>query len=458
MLMEMRALRVSRPGQPPTLTIPNWTWKRSECWAVVGGNGAGKTTFGELLAGRLRHQGHFENLLTQPNETLSDVVVFVGFQEASRLFNANDHYYQERFHFSDPLQEITVESYLRHGLSVGEETFQNVLNRLKLDPLLPQSFITLSNGQTRRVRIARGVLRQPKVLILDDPHLGLDPAARLDLNAWLRELRDLGTELILLCREDFVPDFVTHILDLSTGITREHRPQPPLTPASRTWSSQSHGSTSAVVELENVRVAYGPKVILNNIHWTVRVGERWGLWGGNGSGKTTLLSLITGDHPQAYANRIRLFGQPRGSGESIWEIKRRIGLLSPELHLFFHEPLTAWQTAATGFQDVMAYSPPTPAEAARLTELFHEFRLTDLKSRHFRTLSTGQQRLVLFVRAIAKQPELLILDEPFQSLDRPTIEHSKRWLDTKLTPTQTLILVSHHSDELPDTLTHQLRL
>jgi molybdate transport system ATP-binding protein len=199
-------------------------------------------------------------------------------------------------------------------------------------------------------------------------------------------------------------------------------------------------------------------MVLEGLDWTVREGERWALWGGNGSGKSTLLSLICGDHPQAYANQIELFGRRRGSGESIWEIKRRIGLLSPELHLFFHEPLTAWQTAATGFLDHMTYSPPTPDQRSALETMFAEFRLTALRDRPFRTLSTGQQRLVLFVRALVKRPDLLILDEPFQALDRETIDHAKAWLDTHLNPTQTLIFVSHHLEELPSTLTHILRL
>ncbi|MGL6074767.1 MAG: ATP-binding cassette domain-containing protein [Fimbriiglobus sp.] len=456
--LEMQNVQALRLGMGPVLSVPAWVWRAGETWAVVGPNGAGKTTFGELLAGRLRVTGQVRNSLTTGTQTLSDVVTLVGFQESSRLFSTTDHYYQERFQFSDPLQEIRVEEYLRQGLTTAESHFAQVVSRLHLEPLLSKSFITLSNGQTRRVRIARGVLRQPAVLVLDDPHLGLDPGARLELDCWLAELVHSGQKLLLLTRPEFVPHFVTHILELAVATSRPHIPTIASEVPTKTWSEVIQREAAVVLAMTQIRVAYGETVVLQGLDWTVRQGDRWALWGGNGSGKSTLLSLICGDHPQAYANRIELFGRRRGSGESIWEIKRRIGFLSPELHLFFHEPLTAWQTAATGFLDHMTYSPPTTEQRVALEAMFAEFRLTALRDRPFRTLSTGQQRLVLFVRALVKRPDLLILDEPFQALDRECIDHAKAWLDTHLNPQQTLILVSHHLEELPSTLTHILRL
>ena len=187
-------------------------------------------------------------------------------------------------------------------------------------------------------------------------------------------------------------------------------------------------------------------------------GKRWALLGPNGSGKTTLLSLIGGDHPQAYSNDIRLFGCQRGSGESIWDIKRRIGLVSPELHLYFSEPLTAFQTAATGFFDVLAYRRTTPQQDAVIQNLFDSFEMGPLADRSFGRLSTGEQRLVLLVRALVKQPPLLILDEPFQGLDRRSIQLLREWLDTQLRPEQTLIFVSHNEEEIPRSIGRRLRL
>src|SRR5262249_52234872 len=216
-------------------------------------------------------------------------------------------------------------------------------------------------------------------------------------------------------------------------------------------------SGEPIIELRDVNVAY-ERPILRGISWTVRAGERWAVLGPNGSGKSTLLSLLCGDHPQAYCNDIRLFGRQRGSGESIWEVKHNIGLVSPELHLYFTEPLTAERTAATGFFDVLSFRPTTPAQDAIVRELFDYFGIRALAERPFARLSTGEQRLVLLIRALVKAPPLLILDEPFPGLHAPPIARLRGWLDRRLRPDQTLLFVSHYAEEIPQTVTRRLGL
>jgi molybdate transport system ATP-binding protein len=213
-----------------------------------------------------------------------------------------------------------------------------------------------------------------------------------------------------------------------------------------------------VIELRDVHVAYGERAVLRGVSWTVRAGERWALLGPNGSGKTTLLSLLTGDHPQAYSNDVCLFGRRRGTGESIWDIKHNVGLVSPEFHLYFSEPLSAARTAATGFFDVLVARPTTPGQDATVRRLFEEFGIAALAERPFRALSTGEQRLVLVARALVKDPPLLILDEPFQGLDGRLIGRLRDWLDARLRPDQTLLFVSHHAEEIPRTVNRRLCL
>jgi len=198
--------------------------------------------------------------------------------------------------------------------------------------------------------------------------------------------------------------------------------------------------------------------VLRDVSWQVRQGERWALLGPNGSGKSTLLALLCGDHPQAYANDLWLFGRKRGSGESIWEIKQNVGLVSPELHLYFSEPLSARETAITGFFDVLARRRAYPAQLATVQELFGYFGIAGLLDRPFARLSTGEQRLVLLIRALVKQPPLLILDEPFQGLDAGLIARARAWLDQRLTAEQTLIVVTHHEEELPRCVNRRLWL
>ena len=329
----------------------------------------------------------------------------------------------------------------------------------------PLSFIKLSNGQTRRARIARALLVHPEMLILDEPFVGLDAGGRAEVRSLLERLRVEGTRLILITGPDSIPDWVTHVLELEDRrITfqgrranfRANGPPPQLAVNESAPVTRTPGEP--IVELRHVNVTHGGKPILRDISWTVRAGERWAVLGPNGSGKTTLLSLICGDHPQAYSNDIRVFGRRRGAGESIWDVKRRIGLVSPEMHLYFTEPLTADRAAATGFFDVLVARPTTPAQDAAVRDLFAFFGIADVADRPFGQLSSGQQRIVLLVRALVKDPPLLILDEPFQVLDETTRQRARDWIDGRLAADRTVLFVTHNASELPRTVTRRIRL
>lgn len=439
-----------------------WTLRDGETWAVVGPVGSGKTTFAQVLLGRhpLR-SGTAAWPIVGRAAFPSDVIRVVAFQEDSRLFSYRGHYYQERFNFTDPLDDVTVGEYLRSGMSADAEV-ERVAERLGVGGLLGASFLTLSNGQVRRTRIARSLLAKPELLVLDDPFMGLDAAGRNDVAQLLGELVTQGTRVLLIARPEFVPAWVTRVLELDglqvVGVASRDRKGAAFPPNRRSFAVAARHAGEPVLELRNVTVRYGEKRILEAISWQVHRGERWALLGPNGSGKTTLLSLICGDHPQAYANEVFVFGQRRGTGESIWDVKRRIGLVSPELHLYFTTPMNAETAAATGFFDVVTPRATTLEQNAIVHQLFAEFGLTDVIGRPFARLSTGQQRLVLLVRALVKSPELLILDEPFQGLDRAAIDHAKAWLDANLLADQTLIFVSHLADEIPASVTHELRL
>jgi len=270
--------------------------------------------------------------------------------------------------------------------------------------------------------------------------------------------------LLLICRPEAVPGWATHVLELDAMAVRwsgkiEDWVRPNNEPRSAAFlrnAAQQH--SAPVIELENVTVKYGAVTALENVSWTARTGDRWALLGPNGSGKTTLLSLVCGDHPQAYGNAVRVFGRQRGTGESIWDVKKRLGLVSPELHLYFTLPMTAREAAGTGFYDVVAPRRLTAEQGALVERFFREFHLADVLNEPFARLSTGQQRLVLLVRALVKSPELLILDEPFQGLDESHRVVVKSWLDANLRPDQTLVFVTHHLDELPACVDRVLEL
>ena len=224
--------------------------------------------------------------------------------------------------------------------------------------------------------------------------------------------------------------------------------------------------------MRRVNVSYGAAHILRDVDWTVREGEHWALLGPNGAGKSTLLSLILGDHPQVYANDVRLFGQRRGSGESIWEIKRRIGWVAPELHLYYPADgirpadgtsprhATGLQVVESGFYDsVGLYRTCSPEQQETARQWMEKLGIDERADAPFAKLSEGEQRLVLLARALVKRPLLLILDEPCQGLDASNRERVRQVVEEIGSSTNTSVLyVTHNADELPLIVNHVLRL
>ncbi|MBQ2128212.1 MAG: ATP-binding cassette domain-containing protein, partial [Prevotella sp.] len=216
-----------------------------------------------------------------------------------------------------------------------------------------------------------------------------------------------------------------------------------------------------VVCMHDVCIRYGERTILKDLSWTVRNGERWALSGQNGSGKSTLLSLVCADNPQAYACDITLFGYRRGqSGETIWDIKRHIGYVSPEMHRSYHRNLPAIHIVASGLKDTVGlYVRPNEQELKQCQFWMSIFGIENLANRSFITLSSGEQRLVLLARAFVKDPELLILDEPLHGLDLVNRRLAKDIIEAFCErKNKTLIFVTHYQEELPLCITNHLEL
>jgi molybdate transport system ATP-binding protein len=481
-LISFESATLLRPDGSTAFRDYSWQIRQGETWAIVGPTGSGKTSLIESLRGRYRLESGsltwpMIDRLRSSGRSVgwpSEVIGVLSFKEESRLFSYGRHYYQQRFNFIEAEDDLSLDAFLRSGTSASEEAIQRVARRLGVEGLLRLSFIKLSNGQTRRARIAKIMLSHPELLILDEPFMGLDSAGRTEVADILGALIQQGTRILLITRPETIPEWVTHVLELGIDGPAQTRTRAEwwvaktsaTVPRAEWWApktppalqSAQESQATPIIELSNVNVAYNDKPILRDISWTVQSGERWAVLGPNGSGKTTLLSLLCGDHPQAYRNEIRLFGQQRGTGESIWDIKCRIGLVSPELHLYFSEPLTVAKTVATGFHDVLTYRAVTTDQQMRIRQMLEAFAIDSLADSYFARLSTGQQRLVLFLRALVKQPQLLILDEPFQGMDTTMIARARQWLDEQLSAEQTLLFVSHYEDEIPQTVSRWLRL
>jgi molybdate transport system ATP-binding protein len=217
-LIRFDAATITRsPGGEPAFRDLTWAMRDGETWAVVGPVGGGKTTFAEMLLGRHPVRAGVAEwpLLAQARaagrkaDYPADVIRLVSFKEESRLFSYGKHYYQERYNFTDPLDDVTLGEYLRAGSSADEPEIAAVAAQLGVGGLLGSSFLALSNGQVRRARIARALLARPELLILDDPLMGLDAAGRADVSRLLGGLVAAGTRVLLITRPEFVPAGVT---------------------------------------------------------------------------------------------------------------------------------------------------------------------------------------------------------------------------------------------------------
>jgi molybdate transport system ATP-binding protein len=218
--------------------------------------------------------------------------------------------------------------------------------------------------------------------------------------------------------------------------------------------------SDVLIALKNATVKYGNISVVDNLSWTMKDAENWAILGPNGAGKSTLLSLITGDNPQVYANNVYLFGKRRGSGESIWDIKKRIGVVSSELQVHYRKRMRAYDVVLSGFHDSIGlYRRSNGQELSAAKHWMKALGIHDKADLWFDQLSYGQKRMVLLARSMVKLPTLLVLDEPCQGLDTSNRRVILDVIDYIGKETKTnLLYVTHHPDEIPACITNVLRL
>lgn len=482
----------------------NWTIRADQQWALIGPNGAGKSTLAKALChevdvvrGRIRYFFDEVGSPARPYFKRGEIVKIS--PEAQRsLLQAHDSYYQARWQSFEGQAAATVAELLTGEslervnpydvtpLKVAPAVYQarreRALALLGIGYLLERKIVHVSNGEAQKVLLARALMQAPKLLILDDPFRGLDTRSREVLQRVLADLMAAGQPRLLLItpRSEELPAGITHVLEVAAGrmVAQGRKPSSPPTAtpptAGATSALRCNGSAfpfpenapppgdrpTLLLELQSTSVSYQGVNVLHGINWIVRPGENWAVLGPNGAGKTTLLSLILADNPQGYGNAITLFGRRRGSGESIWEIKRRIGWVSPELQLYYQRDLACQQVVCAGFFDsIGVYQAYTPAQAAAARQWLAAFGAAHLADRPFGAASVGEQRLVLLARALVKHPSLLILDEPCQGLDADNRRCLLTLLDALCASMAVnLIYVTHHFAEMPNAITHVLHL
>ena len=495
--------------------------------AIVGDNGSGKTRLVDVLTGKCALMPMQEvkyDFVPSRAKMVSDNIKYLTFKDSYGT-TEGVYYYQQRWNQNDiedtPLvRDLLAESFrmAEEGLTrktvfdkflVRDETPEQEAARLQqeaedkrmmhqelekvrkhlyeifhLEQLLDKHIILLSSGELRKFQLTKTLLTNPRVLIMDNPFIGLDVTARGQLAEFLTLLtKETNVSVVLvLSKTDDIPGFITHVVpvkELKVGkkmTLREFQESQVPVPARMLTEEKERailemggessddiatgGREETVIEFRNVSIRYGERTILKDLNLKVKQGEHWALNGENGAGKSTLLSIVCADNPQSYANDIVLFGHQRGKGESIWDIKKHIGYISPEMHRAYMKDIPAIDIVASGLSDVSGlYKKPKP-EQREVCEFWMDiFGVKQYADTTFLKLSSGEQRLVLLARAFVKDPSLLILDEPLHGLDLKNRRLVKDIIEVFCRrKNKTMLMVTHYREEYPKSIDHEIYL
>ena len=450
--------------------ISDLTWKMNagEVWLVIGPNGGGKADFLNALslAAGLKitpnTDGLYSNMFSNSTDSVS-------LERAARLIQEErendesdyleggvDHGRTGRMFIAQALYPE-----LKKGMALPEN-----INHLENEPavklcgiekILDRGLKYMSTGEIRRTLLARALLSGKQLLILSDPFAGLDVQSRTILLDFFDSIaRKKGTPQILLGMERWheIPDAITHVLEFrdkqvsycgeragyeallksreqQEAVNEEEKRQNfkegfeelSNTPeVNGSFDKLNHrNNRDILVEMNDVNVGWDEHKVLRHLNWKLVRGEHWLVRGPNGSGKTTFLELITGDNMQVFSNDIRIFGNRRGSGETIWDIKKRLGIVSYRLHVEYRMlgGTSLLAVIISGLRDSIGLygDSPTDLEISTAKKWLALGGFAGRESENFGSLSYGEQRAILILRSAVKTPEILILDEPCHGLD-----------------------------------------
>lgn len=456
----------------------DFTWKEGSNWAIISDSGWLQTVFLETLRGNTVVKSgtvtrpfadQYLSVKRQQKEVASfrDLMAYVSQRyEFRNKFNQQNFYFQQRFNSAESEETETVEKYLSsiQSRQEGPWTLEKVLELLCLKDLCEESLLKLSNGETRRLAIAAGLMRQPDIFLMDHPTTGLDIESRAAFGEIINAIQKEGVQILITCNPQDIPSGIQKIGLLDhTGLAKVWDSSQYTLASSiekeKAWNwallqellPQEKPILDTLIALQNVTISYQEKIILDAVNWKIQSGDRWLLKGENGSGKSTLISLLIGENPQAYSQNIWLFGRKRGTGESIWDIKKPTGFVAPELVRFFPSNQTCRKVILSGLFDTMGLFKKVSAEEEELAlKWMKVFELENVAEHPIQRISLDQQRWALLARALIKKPRLLILDEASQGLD---LAQRKLFTQTvqKLCELSgiSLIFVSHYPEDVP---------
>lgn len=459
----------------------NFTVQNGESWAIIGQSGKERTMFLETILGRTslvdgsiswpfaREYQEKQRKLGLIN-SYRDLIALVSQKYTFRNKSSQQNfYYQQRFNSAESEDTATVDVFLSGIESKKEGVWDiaKVVQLFGLEKLRNKSLIKLSNGETRKLAMAEALMKNPKLLLIDMPLVGLDVQTRDNFEEILRAIQESGIQLIMTSSANEVPLSVDKIAWIGGGRLSIVDDRDSLIPLENETNASinlkpevfegllekniSANAAEVIIAMNNVTIKYGDKILLDNVSWKVLPGEKWLIKGHNGAGKSTLISLVLGENPQAYANDIVLFDKKRGTGESIWDIKRPIGFVSAELARYFPVNQTCKKVVASGLFDTMGLFRKLNGEQEALVDRWMDaLQLSHLSELRLTQISLEEQRFCLLARAMIKSPTLLVLDEASQGMDEEQRNRFKAIIEYFCDETDlTMLFISHYEEDIP---------
>lgn len=474
---------IHRVDQHQVLTIDSLTLQAGERWCVFGGNGSGKSLLTALLTGQ--RSASPQSLVFADDFDPGRDICEVSFAEQQKLWQLDARHDVSEFN-SSAFDAGTTVSQLINPQGQATAALREIMLLLHIGHLADKGIRFLSSGQLRRALLARALHQKPRLLILDHPLESIDRDSAAHIRHALQHggLQDSCVLQLSRRQRDILPG-TSHLAVMSklrlvaSGEVKEVAAMPmyreivagekkrleSTVPKSAVLPGLCPGRSPALpvaggplIELKNVSAWYGEQCVFRGLSWQMWPGQHVLVEGPNGSGKSTLLGLIDGDNHKAYGQNVYLFGRRRGSGETIWEVKSRLGVVSNELHNRYIKGWRVLDVVVSGFFDsVGLYDDYGASEIACARSWLELAGITDLSRRYYHQLSFGEQRLVLLARAMVKSPLILILDEPCVGLDDYHRRHFLDILDLIAKGGRThIIYVSHDDEDMPSCINRRL--